>query len=63
MNRDILSGLARCTEARTNRWLGRLASNTAWTDEAQRRYADALKQYHYGCARWRAMRFDRLQRR
>jgi hypothetical protein len=62
MNRDILKGLARCTEARTNRWLGRLTSNPAQAEEAQRRYADALKQYRYGCVRWRAMRYDRALR-
>lgn len=63
MNRDIFSGLARCTQARTNRWLGKLMSNAARVDASQRRYADALKQYRFGCVRWRAMHYDRALHR
>jgi hypothetical protein len=63
MNRDILGGLARCTEARTKRWIGKLTSNTALAERAQRHYADALEQYRFGCVRWRAIHYDRALRR
>lgn len=63
MNRDILGGLARCTGARTRRWLARLSANPASGEKAQRHYAEALEQYRFGCVRWRAMRYDRALHR
>jgi hypothetical protein len=63
MNRDILTGLARCTEAGTNRWIGKLAANPRYQEEAERRYARALDQVRFGWVRWRAMHYDRSLRR
>lgn len=59
MNRDILNGLARCTEAKTNRWIGRLASDPVRAADADRRYAEGLSRVRFGWVRWRAMHHDR----
>ena len=63
MNRDILNGLARCTGARTRRWLAKLSANPALGEKAKRNYDDALEQYRFGCVRWRAMHYDRAMKR